>query len=288
MKKLLSLVLAVLMLCGTVAAFASCNQPAETAKIGVQSGTTGEAYLKGNADMGYDGYSNISTQSYNTGALAVQDLLANKIDYVVIDNEVAQALVSSNSGIKIIDYALTEENYGIGVDKKQSDLRNSINQILANKKDEIADLYEKYSEVTDDNSANWTGTTVTSAELDASKADSQLVVATNAAFAPYEFKVGNAFAGIDMEIAKMIADELGMELVISDMDFEAVVSSIGKNGVDIALSGLTINPAREKVVDFSDPYEEGVYQVLIALKDDTTFDNCKKAEEVIAILKDMK
>ncbi len=288
MKKLLSLVLAVLMLCGTVAAFASCTQDAESAKIGVQSGTTGEAYLKGNADMGYDGYSNVDTQSYNTGALAVQDLLAGKIDYVVIDNEVANALVNSNSGIKLIDYALTEENYGIGVDKKQSDLRNSINQILASKKDDIAALYEKYAEVTDDNSANWTGTTITSATLDPAKADAQLVVATNAAFAPYEFKVGNTFAGIDMEIAKMIADELGMELVISDMDFEAVVSSIGKNGVDVALSGLTINPAREKVIDFSDPYEEGVYQVLIALEDDTTFDACKSADEVIAILKDLK
>ena len=90
-----------------------------------------------------------------------------------------------------------------------------------------------------------------------------------------------------MEIAKMIADELGMELVISDMDFDAVVSSIGKNGVDIALSGLTINPAREKVVNFSEPYEKGSYQVIIALEDDTTFDACKSADEVLAVLKNL-
>jgi len=72
------------------------------------------------------------------------------------------------------------------------------------------------------------------------------------------------------------------------MDFDSVVTSIGKNGVDIALAGLTINPAREKVVDFSDPYEEGVYQVIIAKKDNTTFDSCKSAEDVLAVLKDLK
>ena len=91
-----------------------------------------------------------------------------------------------------------------------------------------------------------------------------------------------------MEIAKLIADELGMELVIKDMDFSAVVTSIGKNGVDIACSGLTINPARQKVVDFSDPYEQGSYQVIIALKDDTTFDGCKSAKEVLDILASLK
>ena len=150
---------------------------------------------------------------------------------------------------------------------------------------EIAALYEKYADVTEDNASAWEGSTVSSAQYDPDK--NQLVVATNAQFAPYEFVVGNAYAGIDMEIAKMIADELGMELVIVDMDFEAVVSSIGKNGVDVAISGLTINPAREKVVNFTEPYEKGSYQVIIALEDDTTFDSCKSAEEVLAILKNL-
>ena len=226
--------------------------------------------------------------SYNTGALAVKDLLDGKVDYVVIDAAVAKSLVANNPGTKVIDYALTKEDFGIGVDKAQTELLSQINTILADNKDAIAELYTKYANVTDDNASAWEGSTITSAEFDPAKADQQLVVATNAAFAPYEFKVGDAFAGIDMEIAKMIADELGLELVIQDMDFEAVVSSIGKNGVDIALSGLTINPAREKVVNFSNPYEEGSYQVIIAKADDTTFDACKSDAEVVAILKELK
>ena len=91
-----------------------------------------------------------------------------------------------------------------------------------------------------------------------------------------------------MELAQLIANELGMELVIVDMDFEAVVSSIGNNGIDVAISGLTINPARRKVVNFTNPYERGSYQVIIALEDDDTFDNCKSAKEVLAILEGFK
>ena len=287
MKKILSIVLALVMMLSCITMFASCGND-QKVKIGVQSGTTGEFFLKGDAGWGFEGYSNISTESYDTAALAIKDLLDGKINYVVIDAAVAKALVANNKGTKVIDFALTKEDFGIGVDKNQPELLASINNILAAKKDEIAALYTKYANVTDDDSAAaWEGSTITSATYDSNKKDTQLVVATNAAFPPYEFAVGNAFAGIDMEIAKMIADELGMELVISDMAFEAVVSSIGNNGIDIALSGLTINPARQKIIDFSNPYEEGSYQVIIALESDNTFDNCKSAEDVLAILKDL-
>ena len=289
MKKIVSLVLAVLMLCGTVAMFAACSgDSAKNVKIGVQSGTTGELFLKGDADWGFNGYANVDTMSYNTGALAVKDLLDGKLNYVVIDAAVAKALVANNPGTKVVDYALTKEDFGIGVDKEQPELLASINEILAANKDAIAALYTKYADVTEDNAAAWEGSTVVSGTYDPNKKDAQLVIATNAQFPPYEFTVGNAYAGIDMDIAQMIADELDLELVIADMDFEAVVSSIGKNGVDIALSGLTINPAREKVIDFTTPYEEGSYQVIIALESDTTFDACKSDAEVLAILADLK
>lgn len=286
MKKILSIAMALVMMLSCIAVFASCSNKSEV-KIGVQSGTTGEFFLKGDAGWGFDGYSNISTESYDTGALAVKDLLDGKINYVVIDAAVAKTLVANNKGTKVIDFALTKEDFGIGVDKNQAKLLEDINAILAKNKDAIAALYEKYANVTDDNAASWEGSTIPAGTYDPNKKDSQLVVATNAAFAPYEFAVGNAYAGIDMEIAKMIADELGLELVIADMAFEAVVSSIGNNGVDIALSGLTINPARQKVINFSTPYEEGSYQVIIALESDKTFDDCKSAEEVLAILKEL-
>ena len=285
MKKLLSLVLAVVMVCGMLAAFSACSK--KGVKIGVQAGTTGELFLKGDEAMKFEGFENVDVQSYDNAALAVQDLVDGKINYVVIDNDVAMSLASGNNDIKVIEFSLTSEQYGIGVDKNQKDLLNSINAILKAKKDVIEEIYESYKNVNDTNIGDWDGTVVTSAKYDANKKEQQLVVATNAAFAPYEFASGNGFAGIDMEIAKLIADELGMELVIMDMQFEAVVSSVGVNGVDIALSGLTINDDRKKVIDFSDPYQDAS-QVIIAKKDDKTFDDCESADDVIEVLKGLK
>ena len=285
MKKIVSLIMAVIMLAGC-AMLTSCSGGDKPVQIGVQAGTTGELFLKGDADVGFTGYSNISVQSYDNASLAVTDMKNGNVKYVVIDAAVGKGLVSANSDIKMIDYALTKEDFGIGVDKNQPELLTKINEVLASKKTEIDAIYAKYKDVTDDNAATWSGTTIPAGTYDASK--NQLVVATNAAFAPYEFTVGNEFAGIDMEIAKLVADELGMELVISDMAFESVVTSLGKNGVDVAISGLTITPARSKVINFTTPYEEGSYQVVLAMKNDTTFDSCKSAEEVLAKLAALK
>lgn len=291
MKKFLSLALAALMLVTCVAAFASCSKDAT--KIGVQTGTTGEFYVKGNADMELPGFANVECQPFNNGGLAVKAMIDGQIDYVIIDNEPAKMLVEQNvNDIKMIDIALTTEQYAYGVDKAQPELLASINTFLATIKADgrLAAVFAKYDNLTYDDEGNVTGgdeeiVGIESATKDASKAASQLVVATNAAFAPYEYKKGDKFVGIDMEIAKMIADHLGLELVIEDMDFDAVVTSVGKNAVDVAMAGLSVTATRKESVNFSDPYFEGAYQVLLVKKDNTEFDNCKTKADIEAILK---
>ena len=126
-------------------------------------------------------------------------------------------------------------------------------------------------------------TPIESAVFDASKADKQLVVATNAAFAPFEYKEGDKYAGIDMEIAYYIAQALGMELVIMDMEFDAVVTSVGKNGVDVAMAGLTVNETRKESVNFTESYYNAS-QMLVVLESNTAFDACKTADDVLAAL----
>ncbi len=111
----------------------------------------------------------------------------------------------------------------------------------------------------------------------------KLTLATNAQFAPYEYKIGNKFYGIDMEIAKIVADELGMELVISDMDFDAVVTSVQQGDADIAVACLTVNAKRAQSVTFSEAYEEGAAQVLVVKKSDTAFDDCTTVDAVNAV-----
>lgn len=284
MKKFLCILLAVIMT-ASLLTLTSCG--GESAAVGAQNGTTGYYFMKGDEDWGFEGFDNLEIKGYDNGGLAVAALLAGNVDYVVIDKDVASALVAKNKGTKMIDISLTTESYGIAVDKGQSELLEQINGILAENKDAIAEIVEKYSKFysESDSTDTWDGAAFPAGEYDESK--NQLVVATNAAFAPFEFKVGENFAGIDMEIAKLIADELGMELVIKDMKFEAITESIGKNGVDVGLAGMTINEKRLEVVNFSDLYHEAA-QVVICLEDDDKFDDCKTAEDVIEILKEFE
>ena len=282
--------LALVIAASCVFCLASCGN---STKIGVQTGTTGEFYVKGNADMELPGYENIDCMAYNNGGLAVKALIDGQIDYVVIDNEPAkQLLVSNPNDIKIIDIALTTEQYAYGVDKNQPELLAAVNAAIATLKATGAlDLiFAKYEALEYDDDGNVIGgdeliPSFASADKDNSKADKQLVVSTNAAFAPYEYKKGNEFAGIDIEIAAYIAEALGLELVIEDMDFDAVVTSVGKNGVDIAMAGLSVTATRKQSVNFSDAYYEGAYQVLIVRADNTEFDNCTTKEQIEEILK---
>ncbi|MBR2467284.1 MAG: transporter substrate-binding domain-containing protein [Clostridia bacterium] len=293
MKKLLALTLTLALAVTAMFTFSSCGC-SENVRIGVQGGTTGEFYVKGNADMLLPGYTNIECMAFNNGGLAVKAMLDGQVDYVIIDNEPAKQLLAQYSNdIKIIDIPLTTEKYAYGVDKAQPDLLAKVNAFIASIKADgtLKAIFEKYNSLEYDDEGNVVGgddaiVGVSSAQKNSSNAAGQLVVATNAAFAPYEYKKGDKFAGIDMEIAQLLANHLGLELVIEDMDFDAVVTSVGKNGVDIAMAGLSVTATRQKAVNFSDSYYEGAYQVLIVKKDNTEFDACTTKEQVEAILKD--
>lgn len=283
MKKVLSLVLVALMLVGTLA-LTACG--GASYKVGVQQGTTGWSYMSGDADWGFAGFTNIEVNPFENGGLAVRDMLNGNVDFVVIDDAPARQLVAANKGTKMIDIALTTESYGIAVNKTDAALLASINTILAENQAEIDAIFAKYEDVNDDNAAEWAGEVITSADYDSTK--EQFVVATNAAFAPYEFKVGQNFAGIDMEIAKLVADALGQELVILDMEFDAIVSSVGKNGVDAGIAAMTINAKRKQSVNFADPYYSGAYQVIVCPEDCTLFDECETTEDLVAVLNGLK
>lgn len=180
------------------------------------------------------------------------------------------------SKVKVINIKLTEEEYAFGVDKAQPELLQQINSILAEIKADGS-----FQKVMDKYFSGEESDGIVSANYDASK--NQFVVATNAEFAPFEYMDGDKFYGVDMEIAKIIADKLGQELVIKNMDFDAVCTSVGKNGVDVAMAGLTVNETRKQSVSFTDSYYNAS-QVLVVKADNTAFDNCKTAKDVEAVL----
>ena len=181
---------------------------------------------------------------------------------------------------KVIDVDLTNEEYAFGVDKDQPELLEQANAFIAKiledgTFDEICDRYFGGGEPVAVQSDRYFGggepVAVQSAKLDSSK--DQLVVATNAAFEPFEYTQGEDYYGIDMEIAALFAEELGQELVIQNMDFDAVCLSVGQHKCDIAMAGLTINEEREEMVTFTDPYYQAS-QRLIVPSTDTSFDDC--------------
>lgn len=92
----------------------------------------------------------------------------------------------------------------------------------------------------------------------------KLHMATNAAFPPYEMTDDSGgFEGIDVEIAEKIAAKLGLKLVVDDMDFSSVLTSVQGGKADIAMAGLTVTPDRQKNVDFTDSYATGVQVVIV-------------------------
>ena len=95
----------------------------------------------------------------------------------------------------------------------------------------------------------------------------KLHMATNAAFPPYEMISDNGgFEGIDVEIATLIAQKLGLELVVDDMEFGSVITSVQGGKSDIAMAGLTVTEERKQNVDFTESYATGV-QVIIVPED---------------------
>ncbi|NLB41620.1 MAG: transporter substrate-binding domain-containing protein [Clostridiales bacterium] len=190
------------------------------------------------------------------------------------------ALVGCGSGedsqVKVINIALTEEEYAFGVDKNQPDLLEEVNEFIAEIQSDGT-----FDKILDKYFGEGTPVPVESAVLDASK--DQLVVATNAGFEPFEFTEGDKYLGIDMEIAALLAERLGKELVISNMDFDAVCLSVGQGKADIAMAGLTIKEDRKEYVNFSDKYYDAA-QMIIVKSSEKAFDDAKDAADVEAIL----
>lgn len=109
--------------------------------------------------------------------------------------------------------------------------------------------------------------------------EGKLIMATNAQFPPYELVSdgegfnGTGFEGIDVEIASAIADKLGLELQIDDMDFDSALVAVQNDAADVVLAGLSYSEERDEVLDFTDSYATGVQVVIVKEGSAVTMDN---------------
>ena len=262
--KVLALVLAICMLF----CFAGCGEKKEDKiKIGVQTTTTGDIYASG--DFGED-----AVIRYDNGAAAVEALKANKVDVVIIDNEPAKSYVDANKGLKILDTEYANEDYAICF-KKGSDMKDKVNAAL---EDLIADgsvkaIIDKYINGGD---AELIGVPVE--KIDTDKPD--LIMATNAEFPPYEYIDGDKYYGIDVEVAKIIADKLGYDLIIENVAFDSIIPGVQSGKYTMGMAGMTVTDERLEKVDFSESYATGI-QVVITKEEDSKINTYEDLEKYL-------
>ena len=177
---------------------------------------------------------------------------------------------------KVIDIQLSSEEYAFAVNPNNQDLLTKVNAFLTEIKGN-----GKFDEIVDHYFGEGTPVAVESAKEDSSK--DQLIVVTEPGFEPFEYTEGDKYLGIDMEMAKLLADYLGKELVIKSIDFDAIFNTLNTNGADIGMAGITVNEDRKKLVSFSDTYYDAAQKLIVKSNDDK-FDSCSTKEDVEKLL----
>ena len=231
-------------------------------KIGTQNATTGNIYCT-------DDYGDENVVGYDNGLTATQALLNGQIDCIVIDSAPAQEFVKANPGLKILDTEYVTEDYAIGISKENEPLLNAINAALA---ELIADgtvkgIVDKYISA-DEGAADEAAAEESTAEAApiefTTVTPGKLTMSTNAAFPPYEMTTDDgSYEGIDVEIAGAIAEKLGLELQIDDMDFSAALLAAQQGKSDMVMAGVTVNEERLNVMNFTDSYSTGVQVIIV-------------------------
>ncbi len=247
---------AVLTSCGgteTVGKKVAGVQDLEGARIGVQLGTTGDILASDYEEMG-----SVVTR-YAKGADAIQALNQNKIDCVIIDQQPAESFVAINEGLTILEEEFALEEYAICVSKENTELKDKINAALAEIKadgtmDKIVSNY-----IGDETK----GKSPYVSPENVSRENGTLVMATNAAFEPYEYIEDGKIVGIDVDMAQAVCDKLGMELQIDDINFDAIISAVQSGKADVGVAGMTVTEDRLKSIDFTDSYATSTQVIIV-------------------------
>ncbi|TGQ20511.1 transporter substrate-binding domain-containing protein, partial [Mesorhizobium sp. M00.F.Ca.ET.220.01.1.1] len=90
-----------------------------------------------------------------------------------------------------------------------------------------------------------------------------LIVATDTAFVPFEFKEGDKYVGFDIDLWAAIAKDIGVTYTLQPMDFNGIIPALQTKQVDVGLAGITIKDERKKVIDFSDGYYDSGFLLMV-------------------------
>ena len=227
--------------------------------VGVQLGTTGDLLMSEEVGEGEDKLGIAGVEQYNKAADAVQALLTNKIDAVCIDDQVAKNFVAANPDtLTMLDTAYSEESYAIAVSKDNPDLTEALNGAIAELMEDgtLDAILNKYI-------AKEEGATGYVSPEGIEYPNGTLVMATNAAFDPYEYIENGEIVGIDAEFAKALCDKLGYDLEIEDMEFDSIIAAVVSGKADFGMAGMTVTPERQEQIDFTDTYCTAAQNIIV-------------------------
>ena len=226
--------------------------------VGVQLGTTGDLMMSEEVGKA-DGLNLAGVEQYSKAADAVQALLTNKIDAVCIDDQVAKNFVAANPDeLTMLDTAYSEESYAIAVSKDNTELTEKLNGAMAELKEDgtLDAILNKYI-------AKEEGATGYVSPEGTEYPNGTLVMATNAAFDPYEYIENGEIVGIDAEFAKALCDKLGYDLEIEDMEFDSIIAAVVSGKADFGMAGMTVTPEREEQINFTDTYCTAAQNIIV-------------------------
>ena len=190
-------------------------------------------------------------------------------------------LVATLCVVKLMDIKLTDEEYAFAVKKGNTELLDDFNAFLADIEENgtFAEIVAKYFE----NKGTKKGVELAIGNV--TNTDDNFVVATNCPFEPFEYIGDDGLAyGIDLEIAALYADEKGLDLVVKNISFDAILNDVNAGYSDIGMAGMTVNEDRLVSNDFTTAYYQASQKIIVA-SENTDFDNCKTAEDVENVLK---
>ena len=259
MKKVIVMALAGIMTvsmfgCGVSSKKVEVSSAADLADltVGVQTGTTGDSYATDEVN------DDSQMKRYNKGADAIQALKTGKIDCVVIDSLPAEKFVEANDDLKIIENIWEPEEYAMCLKKGNTELLDQMNAALAELKED-GTLDKIMGNYIGDDTGSYQYETPEGTEYPNGK----LVMATNAEFAPWEYKDGDEIVGIDPDIVKAMCDKMGYELEIDDMMFESILAAVTSGKADFGAAGMTVTEERLESVDFTDTYANASQVVIV-------------------------
>ncbi len=216
--------------------------------IGTQLGTTGDTIANEQVKAK-------SVEAFKLFVDAITSLKQSKVDAVIMDRFSAEVFVAQNPDLTIVDVGFDAEQYAIAVNKGNTELKTTVDEVLAALKADGS-----LNKIVDSH-ANESGAL---ADLNAGAKNGKIVMGTSAGFPPFEYlNDKNEVIGVDVDIMAAVAKKLDKELVVENMDFDGLIPALNGGKIDAIAAGMTVTDERKVNVDFSSTYFDASQVVVV-------------------------